>query len=145
MHDLKKLVKEVLEKGYLMSLGTVDKGGVWVADLIYVSDDELNIYWLSLPQARHSEAILKNPKVAAAVTPNDKEDVGIQLEGVAEKLDGDVLKIANAYNKKRGRPLSNKEGEIFKYPGQSWYRLRPKRIELIHDRLFGREKQVLEL
>ena len=37
---LKELIKEVLEKGYLMSLATSDGGGVWVADVIYVYDDE---------------------------------------------------------------------------------------------------------
>ena len=51
--DIKRLIKEVLEKGYLMSLGTVDEGGVWVSDVIYVFDDEFNLYWISDPDTRH--------------------------------------------------------------------------------------------
>ena len=42
--ETKELILEVLEKGYLMSLGTQDGGGVWVADVIYVYDEEMNIY-----------------------------------------------------------------------------------------------------
>ncbi len=33
MEDLHKLAKEILEKGFVMSLGTVDDGGIWVTDL----------------------------------------------------------------------------------------------------------------
>ncbi|MBX4200639.1 hypothetical protein KW786_00765 [Candidatus Parcubacteria bacterium] len=43
-HDIKKLILEVLEKGYLMSLGTQDSAGVWVCDVIYIFDEDLNIY-----------------------------------------------------------------------------------------------------
>ena len=46
--ELKQLIQEVLEKGYLMSLATLDDGGVWVADVIYIHDDDLNIFWMSL-------------------------------------------------------------------------------------------------
>ena len=45
--DLKKLVREVLEKGYLMSLGICDSGGVWVSDVIYVHNDNFEIFWIS--------------------------------------------------------------------------------------------------
>lgn len=37
------LIKEVLEKGYLMSLATEDDGGVWVSDVIYIYDEKFNI------------------------------------------------------------------------------------------------------
>ena len=66
-HDIKKLIKEVLEKGYLMSLGTVDEGGVWVCDVIYIFDDDLNIYWMSKDFRRHSKAILINPGIAGTI------------------------------------------------------------------------------
>ena len=89
-HNIKDLIKEVLEKGYLMSLATVDVGGVWVADVIYVHDDELNIYWISDSEIRHSEAILKNNKVAGAITVSGpgENNLGIQFEGLAEKIEG---------------------------------------------------------
>ena len=59
MTNIKSLITEVLEKGYLMSLATVDDGGVWVADVIFIYDDALNIYWMSDSDVRHSKAIVK--------------------------------------------------------------------------------------
>lgn len=43
-NKIKNLIKEVLDQGYLMSLATVDDGGVWVSDVIYIYDDNFNIY-----------------------------------------------------------------------------------------------------
>jgi len=40
--NLRKLVKQILDKGYLMSLATVDGSGPWVSDVIYVADDIAN-------------------------------------------------------------------------------------------------------
>ena len=57
------LIKEILEKCYLMSLATLDDGGVWVSDVIFVHDEDLNIYWISDPDVRHSKAIIKDNKV----------------------------------------------------------------------------------
>lgn len=146
MDNVRNLVREILEKGYLLSLATVDKDGVWVSDVVYVNDDDFNIYWLSLPTTRHSKAIASNPNVAATITTSTRpgeEDEGVQIEGVAEKISGNILEMASKHLIKRGKPAPKKSGEIFE-PGQSWYRLKPRRIELIYEKLFRREKKVLE-
>ena len=110
--DIKDLIKEVLEKGYLMSLATVDDGGVWVSDLLYVYDKDLHIYWMSHPDTRHSNAVLKNPKVAGTITANNpKEDnLGIQFDGIAEKIDGSRYDLAVQHYEKRKKP---KPGTVF--------------------------------
>src|SRR3989344_1765732 len=89
-NNVKKLIKEVLEKGYLMSLGTHDEGGVWVCDVIYIFDDEFNMYWMSKDSRRHSRAILINSSVAGTITVSGQgeNNLGIQFEGVAEKIEG---------------------------------------------------------
>jgi len=115
MEDIKQIIKEVLEKGYLMSLATQDSEGIWVADVIYVNDN-FNIYWLSQENTRHSKAIKENPKIAASITLTEKPgqpDIGIQLEGYAEKLEGDILELAVKHRLKRLKPAPIKEGEIF--------------------------------
>ncbi len=93
MSDIRTLIKEeVLEKARFMSLATHDDGGVWVADVIFIFDDDLNIYWLSETKTRHSQAIIKNPNVAATITLTSKAgepNIGIQFAGTAEKLEGD--------------------------------------------------------
>ena len=87
-----------MEKGYLISLGTVDDNGVWVADVIYVYDHELSIYWMSSPQSRHSLAIEKNSTISGTITASQtpgEKDFGVQLCGVAAKL-GKTVKPAIA-------------------------------------------------
>lgn len=146
MPDLQELVKSILEQGYLMSLGTVDDGGVWVSDVIYLHDDDFNLFWLSDPEVRHSRAVLVNPKVSATITVSNnagEPNIGLQIEGVVEKLEGNNLELATQHRSKRKKSPPARDGEVEE--GDSWYRLRPTKIEIIHESHFGFEKQVLEL
>ncbi len=144
-NDIKKLIKEVLEKGYLMSLGTQDEGGVWVCDVIYVFDDDFNLYWMSTDFRRHSKAIEKNPQVAVAITVSarDEKDFGIQINGQAAAIKEKRYDLAVPYFTKRGQKIP-KEDEDF-LGEHVWYVLKPKKIELICQEFFGFEKQKLEL
>lgn len=147
MKNAKDLIKEVLEKGYLISLGTEDENGIWVSDVIYVHTEKLELYWLSETKSRHSTAILNNPQVAATITlsnnPGEK-NIGLQIEGKAEKIEGDILEIAIKHRLKRKKEAPKKEGEILG-KGESWYKLTPTKIELIYEPIFGFEKKKLEL
>src|SRR3989338_2017231 len=143
--DIKSLIKEVLEGGYLMSLATVDDGGVWVSDAIYVFDDEFNIYWMSDPEVRHSQDILKNSQVAGKITVSGlgENNLGLQFSGQAEKIDGFRFDLAKKHYSKRNKPEPKEEDDVLQ--DDSWYILRPKLIVLINEKLFGFEKQKLEL
>ncbi len=130
--DIKQRVREALEQGHLMSLGTVDSLGVWVADVGYMFDDNLNIYWMSSPNTRHSKAIELNGKVAASITISTKskeDNLGLQLEGIAKKIDQLDFNIA----KKTLREGSN------------WYMLVPTTVYLIDEKNFGFKRQKIEL
>src|SRR6185295_12930103 len=136
-HDIKSLIKEVLEKGYLMSLGTHDEGGVWVSDVIFIHDDDLNLYWMSDPDVRHSKAVLQNPKIAGTITANlPKEDnLGIQFHGVAEKIEGARHDLAKKHYAKRRKQEPRETEDVLQ--GDDWYMLKPTKIELIYEKLFG--------
>lgn len=68
-----------------MQLATVGAGKPWVCSLYYVADDNLNLYWLSLPGRRHSQEIVDNPNVSIAIAvKTDQPVIGIQAEGRAE-------------------------------------------------------------
>jgi len=144
-NKIKKIVKEVLEKGYLMSLGTTDDGGVWVCNVIYIYDEDFNLYWMSDPECRHSKAIMKNPKVAGTVTVNlpKENNLGIQFSGFAEKIDGDRYDLAKKHYAKRRKSELKETEDVLQ--GDSWYILKPEKIELICEEFFGFEKQILDL
>lgn len=142
--NIRELIKEVLEKGYLMSLATVDESA-WVADVIYIFDEDLNIYWMSDPEARHSEAILKNNKVAGSITISGQgqDNEGIQFSGIADKIDGDRYDLVVKHFAKRKKEIPSEGDDVLQ--GDSWYILRPNNIELIYEKLFGFDKQKLGL
>jgi uncharacterized protein YhbP (UPF0306 family) len=145
-HDIRKLVVEVLEGGHLMSLGVADKGGPWVADVIFVHDADLNIYWMSDPDVRHSRALIEDPQAAGTITISNgpkEPNVGIQFSGQVEKIEGGRLDLELMHAAKRKKMLPTEAGSILE--GDSWYVLRPKLIELIYEPLFGFDKQGLEL
>lgn len=143
-NNIKKLIQEVLEEGYLMSLGTYDDGGVWVADVGYVHDG-WNIYWKSNPEARHSRAILRNPNVAGTITASNKgeKSFGVQFVGIAEKIEGSNYDLAKKYYAKKNKPEPKESDDVLR--GNSWYVLKLVKIELLHGELFGYEKKILEL
>lgn len=143
--DIMQLILEVLEKGYLMSLATFDKNGVWVSDVIYVYDDDLTLFWMSDPNVRHSKAIVANPQVAGTITISGQgeNNLGIQFSGLAEKIDGSRFDLALKHYSKRKKIKPKENDDVLQE--DSWYLLKPKKIELIHEKLFGFEKQRIEL
>jgi uncharacterized protein YhbP (UPF0306 family) len=148
MDQIQSLVGRVLNEGYLMSLGTVDDGGPWVADLIFVVDENMDLYWMSKADARHSQAILKNPRVAGSVTVSNnvgEPDFGVQFEAVAEKIEGGLPEMYARYQAKRRKEKLPMGESAMRLAGMSWYRCRPSYYELIDKSKFGFEKQKLEL
>jgi uncharacterized protein YhbP (UPF0306 family) len=136
-------IKEVLDSTYLMSLGIVDEKGPWVADVIFIYDDAFNIYWMSMPQTRHSRAVIKNPKVAATITAAggvDVEGLGVQIEGTAEKIEGNRHDLALIYAKKKHEEEPDPDENYLE--GHSWYMLKPSVILLIDQANFGFKRQV---
>lgn len=144
---IRDLIKEVLEKGYIMSLATIDDGGPWVADVMYIADDDLKIYWLSSASTRHSKAILASPRVAGTITIKNapsEDNLGVQFSGIASKIDDPRPDLSKKHRTRRGKPLPA-EGEDIRERDESWYVIKPKIIELIYEPLFGFDKKKLEL
>ena len=142
MIDLRERVKTVLVNTHLMSLATVDEGGLWVADAIFIHDDSLNLYWMSSPAARHSRAILKHPQVAGTITASTRSkepNFGIQFAGRAEKIDGPRHDLAVKHYAKRGRPAPGENEDVLQ--GGSWYKLVPMTLKLIDEANFGYDVQ----
>lgn len=143
--DIKPLILEVLDQGYLMSLGTLVDDNVWVSDVICIHDDDLNIYWMSDPDARHSKAIEAHPQVAGTITVSGQgeDNLGIQFSGVAEKINGARYDLALKHFAKRKKAEPKQSDDVLQ--GDSWYMLKLTKIELIHEKYFGFEKRVMEL
>jgi len=145
-HEIQKIVQNIFNEGYFLSLATIDDGGVWVSDLFYVADDDWNVYWLSARDTRHSKAIDRNPKVAGTITitttPQEPSEA-LQISGYVEVVKGELNEEVEAlFLQKRGK---QKKAESTRVSEQSWYKLTPTKIRLSHEEVFGLEKQDVEL
>jgi len=146
MVDIKQRILEVLKSGHLMSLGTTDDGGVWVADVIYIFDDDLYIFWMSAPDCRHSKAIEKNNLVSGSITISNKskeDNFGIQFSGKAERLEGMRFDLVIKHLSKRGYKIPPKPMDIL--DGDFWYKLKLDFIDLIDEKNFGFDKKKIDL
>lgn len=85
---VEKLIRDYLHKGQVMQLTTSRNDQPWVCSVYFVADEDLNLYWLSWPERRHSQEIKDNPRSAIAIAiKTDRPVIGIQAEGEVARLD----------------------------------------------------------
>src|SRR3989338_10388225 len=150
MDAIKKLIEEILSKGYEMSLATTDEGGIWVSDVVYVYDTSFNIYWRWKVRKRHSKAIEKDSQVSATITTSvhGGKNEGLQIDGEAQKVKGSVEMFVSHLHKRYGEiphTMHIDENNKLTDPEISWYKLKPTKIELIYEKYYGFDKQVIIL
>ncbi|KKR51242.1 MAG: hypothetical protein A2186_04235 [Candidatus Levybacteria bacterium RIFOXYA1_FULL_41_10] len=133
--NLRKLIKEYLQEAKLMQLATSVNDQPWVCSVWFAADDEMNIYWFSSITRKHSEDIIKNPNVAAAIiipqTPKDTPR-GLQLKGTAQVLtDQKNIDHATSVYKDRIFPIETIE-KLMKDPEtpHKFYKIIPSQFVL---------------
>ncbi|OGK14877.1 hypothetical protein A3H80_03645 [Candidatus Roizmanbacteria bacterium RIFCSPLOWO2_02_FULL_37_19] len=84
--DYKEIVHEILAECRLMAIATC-ADHPWIASVYYVSDNNLNLYFISPASSYHCKQILKNNSVACAIADSSQKardkKVGLQLYGHA--------------------------------------------------------------
>lgn len=102
--ELMAFAKKYFDEGRVMQLGTSHEGQPRVNSVFYVpSDDYRTVYWMSEPRRRHSEDIVREPRVAGAVAIKiDWPVVGLQFTGEASVVDDEdeISTIIEKYNQK---------------------------------------------
>lgn len=102
--NLRRAVLDYLETHNTMTLAAAEGDTPWAAALFYANDG-LTLYFLSATSSRHSEFLVKNPKVAITVNEDYhdwKKIKGIQMEGRAElvKSEAEKARAVEVYVKK---------------------------------------------
>ena len=89
-------VEELLQRNRYLVLSTTNGTEPWIAPLEYILDADLNFYFFSPENARHSRHLERNSNVAVAVFDSQQPDYspgtsvtiqGVQIEATASKLD----------------------------------------------------------
>jgi uncharacterized protein YhbP (UPF0306 family) len=90
--DVRNLIDKYLEDTQMMQVITTRGDQGWGTTVYFAYDNDLNLYWISRPERRHSQEIESNPKVGGVIvkfhTYGEKVR-GLQLEGIAERLQGE--------------------------------------------------------
>lgn len=100
-----KLLYEFLKSQRLMSLATTDGFNLWSSCIKFVSDRNLNIYFVSGNYTKHVRNIMQNSKVSMSVVDIQKtfngEKLFFQARGFCGKLGKlNSEKILDRWNKK---------------------------------------------
>ena len=145
--DTRLLIEEILSQARDLVLATSTNNIPWAAELVFGHDANFNLYWISAENARHSQELVKNPTVAAVITvqPAGKiKDRGLQIQGEARKLkEEEILGAAREYFAKRGTPKLPETLEDVNdlTKNRSWYTLKPTKIYILDEELFGYERK----
>lgn len=136
------LVKEYLPMHRVMQLATSAANQPWACNIHYYSDDDLNLYWISTTDRRHSQDIAQNPQVAATIlvhedAPGENYVIGVSIEGKAELIGQNIdEQIAGDYiNKLAKDPSLIKDIASGKNP-HKFYRLKASKIVLFDSKNF---------
>lgn len=130
-----------------MQLATSSNAQPWVCNVYYVTDEELNMYWLSFPSRRHSRELAKNPKAAITIAVKTEQPViGVQAAGEAKLITEQetVREIAARYVDKHGIGKEFYTNFLSGKNKHSLYRFKPKTFVLFDEVHFPGERQQIE-
>lgn len=87
--ELEQIIREYIDKSLHMSLATCADNHPWVCEVHFAYDDDLNVYFRSKNNRRHSREIAHNPNVAGNIVRQhaiDEYPHAIYFEGTAEEV-----------------------------------------------------------
>jgi uncharacterized protein len=131
------LTAELLDASPLCAIATVGPGSRAHVNTAYFAwGPDLEIVWMSEPNARHSQNLRANKTVAIAVFDSaqtwGERDRGIQLFGSAGEAGGRALERVQAIY--AGRFPRVREFDLSAY---RLYSFRPRRLKLFHEQALG--------
>ena len=128
---------------------TLATKSVWAAAVFYASEG-FTLYFVSSPGSRHARDLAQDPSVSAAIHEDYRDwraIQGIQLAGIAERLEGAERQAALACYSRKFPFLNTVSGPVLAALGKAaCYRLTPGELHFIDNATgFGKRSAVLHL
>jgi len=142
--NVEDLIRQYVNQSNIMQLATCLNDQPWVVTVHFYADADLNLYWSSRSDRRHSQEIAANPNVSATIlthenTTEENWVIGLTASGQAEQLDSLGDDITGAYIKKLLKdpelPFKIASGAV----PDKWYRLKLLSIILFDNKDFPTE------
>jgi uncharacterized protein YhbP (UPF0306 family) len=129
--------RRLLNASTLCAVATVSGSGrAHVHTAYFAWTPEFDIVWLSEPSARHSRNLRANPSAAISVYDSNQtwgqSDRGIQLFGSGREPVGRAAREAEGVYVERFPAFARTDLGAYRF-----YRVRPRRMKLFDERLFG--------
>lgn len=132
----------------LLAIATVSSANLpWIANVYFSADKDLNFYFVSADDTRHSKNILDNHEVAFSSAWFDESNLGnrksIQRSGTCKKITS-VVDISKALRIHLGKYPSwsqviNLDNILNKVIESRVYKITPNYIKFWNDELYGAE------
>ncbi|HUC95625.1 MAG TPA: pyridoxamine 5'-phosphate oxidase family protein [Candidatus Saccharimonadia bacterium] len=146
--DIEKIVRELIDRSYHMSLATARDNKPWVCELHFAYDEDLNFYFRSLSFRRHCKELTDNSNVAGSIVKQHTlEDpvIGVFFEGTAKLLTlGEEQNKAFECIKKRLKTSDDVLDEAKNPDGHQFYKIMVSKF-YIFGAFEGKDSQKYEL
>ncbi len=121
----------------------------WIANVYYVHDSDLNLYFLSKHWREHCKAIELNSKVAVAIAdssqPIYRPQIGLQISGTAAPVN--IISSLKWMFKMWNKLIAEEKGEKLSDPKKfldaglsKVYKITPKRIKFFNTFLWPKDQ-----
>jgi uncharacterized pyridoxamine 5'-phosphate oxidase family protein len=135
--DPRQLAKEYLQQIKIMQLATAENNQPWVCTVHFYADDQLNLWWCSQVNRKHSQQLAKNPWASATVmvhenTPEKNYVIAVTAAGQAELVEDIPAATREAYITKLDRP----DHLLPPVNMQQFYRLKPDSVVVFDTKNF---------
>lgn len=131
-----------LDEVPLMQLATVSAEQPWVASVFFAADNMHELFWISSPNARHSQELQRNDRVAATVAlpaPYGPTWQGVQIEGTASEVKPEEIEALFQAYAERFNAHYRLPGLLKNQDENRLYRLKPSLFVLYDNRSFPSE------
>ena len=132
--ERRELALAYLRRHQVMTLATIGPEGPWAAAVFYVNE-RFAFYFLSAGHTRHSQNIVEDSHVAAAIQEDYKDwpsIKGIQLEGVVNQIQGVEQQRAISLYEEKYPFIKNATSQIrLGLARVNWYQLLTSRLYFI--------------
>ena len=155
IEGVQKNIIQMLGEHHTVTISTRDESSVWSATVFYVSDQDMNLFFLSSEKSKHINHIQLNSEVSAAIY-KDQSDwqkiKGIRLSGMVDILEGlarekamdQYLEKYKFLNQVINEPRNKDEEKIgSQFISIPFFKLKPSFIRIIDNEVaFGHKKEI---
>lgn len=140
----RSVVLNHLKNAKLMQISTVIENSPWICTVNFVFDKDLNLFWMSLRNTRHSKEIEQNSTVAVAIVIDSENKIGLQMQGTAIEVKGEELeKVHKIYCETYGdKPQRLIEAQSNDQNVRGYYKVSPTKLVIFNEESSPEQQEV---